>query len=118
MEARQLFESVPNFSEGSRPDVIAGLAGAAAHAHVLDVDADADHNRVVISLAGQPHHVLEALLASVQASTERIDLRQHRGVHPRVGAADVIPIVPLGDATLDAARDLALELGERLWSEL
>ena len=118
MEARQLFESVPNFSEGSRPEVIAELAGAAAHAHVLDVDADADHNRVVISLAGQPDHVLEALLASVQASTDRIDLRQHRGVHPRVGAADVIPIVPLGDSTLDAARDLALELGERLWSEL
>jgi len=118
MEARQLFESVPNFSEGSRPEVIAELAGAADRAHVLDVDADADHNRVVISLAGQPDRVLEALLASVQASTERIDMRQHRGVHPRVGAADVIPIVPLGDATLEAARDLARELGERLWSEL
>ena len=118
MDPHQLFESVPNFSEGSRADVIAELAGAAAPAHVLDVDADADHNRVVISLAGEGHHLLDALIASVQVAIDRIDLNDHVGVHPRVGAADVIPIVPLGGATIAAARDLAHRLGERIWSEL
>jgi glutamate formiminotransferase len=113
-----LFESVPNFSEGRRAEVIAEIAGAAAHAHVLDIDADADHNRVVISLAGQGPHIVDALAASVQVAARRIHLREHSGVHPRVGAADVIPIVPLGEATLTAARELAKELGKRIWEEL
>src|SRR5712692_695066 len=118
MEPLQLFESVPNFSEGIRAEVIAEIAGAAAHAHVLDVDADADHNRVVVSLAGQGPSLVDALVASVQVATEHIDLRQHRGVHPRVGVADVLPIVPLGTASMDAARELATEVGERIWNEL
>jgi len=113
-----VFESVPNFSEGMRPEVIAEIAGAAAHAHVLNVDADADHNRVVISLAGQGRDVVNGLVASVQAATEHIDLRRHRGVHPRVGVADVLPIVPLGKATLEDARALSKEVGERIWNEL
>jgi glutamate formiminotransferase len=114
----KLFESVPNFSEGRRAEVIAEIAGAAAHAHVLDVDADADHNRVVVSLAGEGPHIVDALAASVRVAAQRIHLREHSGVHPRVGAADVIPIVPLGEASLAAARDLARELGERIWNEL
>src|SRR6266446_2396347 len=114
----KLFESVPNFSEGRRAEVIAEIAGAAAHAHVLDVDADADHNRVVVSLAGEGPHIVDALAASVRVAAQRIHLREHGGVHPRVGAADVIPIVPLGEASLDAARDLARDLGERIWNEL
>src|SRR5229473_7016098 len=118
MEPLQLFESVPNFSEGIRAEVIAEIAGAAAHAHVLDVDADADHNRVVVSLAGQGPSLVDALVASVQVATEHIDLRQHRGVHPRVGVADVLPIVPLGTASINAARELASEVGERIWNEL
>ncbi len=118
MEPLQLFESVPNFSEGIRSEVIAKIAGAAAHAHVLDVDADADHNRVVVSLAGQGPSLVDALVASVQVATEHIDLRQHRGVHPRVGVADVLPIVPLGTASINAARELASEVGERIWNEL
>jgi glutamate formiminotransferase len=118
MDSHRMFESVPNFSDGGRPDVIAEIAGAASRAHVLDVDADADHNRVVISLAGQRGDLLDALFSSAQAAIERIDLREHRGVHPRVGAADVIPIVPLGGASPDAARELAHELGDRIWNEL
>src|SRR5260370_5656776 len=114
----RLFESVPNFSEGRRAEVIAEIAGAAAHAHVLDVDADVDHNRVVVSLAGEGPHIVDALAASVRVAAERIHLREHSGVHPRVGAADVIPIVPLGQASLAAARELAKELGERIWNEL
>src|SRR5258708_23896666 len=113
-----LFESVPNFSEGRRAEVIAEIAGAAAHAHVLDVDADVDHNRVVVSLAGEGPQIVDALVASVRVAAQRIHLREHSGVHPRVGAADVIPIVPLGEAPLDAARDLARDLGERIWKEL
>lgn len=118
MSSGRLFESVPNFSDGKRADVIAEIAGAAARAHVLDVDADPDHNRVVVSLAGQERELVDALIASVQVATERIDLREHRGVHPRVGVADVIPIVPLGEASLDAAHEIARGLGERIWNEV
>src|SRR2546428_14186377 len=107
MDPRQLFESVRNFSEGSRADVIAELAGAAAPAHVLDVDPDADHNRVVISLACEGHQLLDALFASVQVAIDRIDLNYHHCLHPRVCAADVIAIRPLGWATTASARRLA-----------
>ncbi|HEX7264410.1 MAG TPA: glutamate formiminotransferase [Candidatus Dormibacteraeota bacterium] len=117
MRAHPLFESVPNFSEGTRGEIVAAFAGAAALAHVLDVDADVDHNRVVVSLAGNASHVVDALLASVEVAIDHIDLREHRGVHPRVGAADVLPIVPLGDAKLAGAHELARELGERVWNE-
>lgn len=113
-----LFESVPNFSEGRDADVVAAIARAAPVAHVLDVDPDPDHNRAVISLAGLGPHLVEALLGCVKVAIERIDVRRHQGVHPRVGAADVLPIVPLGPTPLAACRDLAQELGRRIWSEL
>ncbi|TMC37158.1 MAG: glutamate formiminotransferase [Chloroflexi bacterium] len=114
----ELFESVPNFSEGRRDDVIADLAALAAPAHLLDVDADPDHNRVVITLAGSAGDLSEALLGAILVARKRIDLRAHHGVHPRIGAADVVPIVPLGDASLDRAREVAHELGEQVWTEL
>jgi glutamate formiminotransferase len=120
VEAERLFESVPNFSEGRSADAIAAIAGAAASggAHVLDVDPDRDHHRVVISLAAQRAKLVDSVVAAVGAAVELIDIRTHEGVHPRVGAADVVPIVPLGESTLAAARDLAREVGERIWSEL
>ena len=108
---------MPNFSEGRREDVIAAIAGAGG-AHVLDVDADPDHHRAVISLAAQRNRLVDGLLAAVGAAVERIDVGAHSGVHPRVGAADVVPIVPLGRSTLDSAREVAREVGERIWSEL
>ena len=108
---------MPNFSEGRRADVIAAIA-AAGGAHVLDVDPDPDHHRVVISLAAEGTRLADGLLGAVGAAVERIDIRAHAGVHPRVGAADVVPIVPLGGSTLAAARELAREVGERIWSEL
>ena len=114
----ELFESVPNFSEGRREDVIADLVDAGRRAHFLDGDADADHNRYVLTLAGTREKLVEALLATVAAAVERIDLREHAGVHPRVGAADVVPIVPLGHASLDAAREVAREVAQRIWDEL
>jgi glutamate formiminotransferase len=114
-----LFESVPNFSEGRRPEVISALAGAAASsAHVLDVDPDPDHNRVVVSVAASRPRLLEGLVAAGGAAVEHIDMGNHGGVHPRVGAADVVPIVPLGLSTLADARELAREVGMKIWSEL
>jgi glutamate formiminotransferase len=108
---------VPNFSEGRRQDVISAIAGAGG-AHVLDVDADPDHHRAVISLAAKRSRLVDGLLGAVGAAVERIDVRAHSGVHPRVGAADVVPIVPLGASTLASAREVAREVGERIWTEL
>ena len=112
-----LFESVPNFSEGRRPDVISELEHAARTARYLDADADPDHNRLVLSMAGTRDRLLEGLLATVAVAVERIDLREHSGVHPRVGAADVIPIIPLGETTLETCREVARELAERIWEQ-
>jgi len=114
----ELFESVPNFSEGRDASVISALAGAASAARVLDVDPDPDHHRTVISIAGSAEHVGAGLLAAVAEAAARIDLTAHAGVHPRVGAADVVPIVPLGDTSLDDCRALAREVGTRIWKEL
>ncbi len=118
MEREELFESVPNFSEGRRHDVIDAIAVAAQRAYVLDTDADPDHNRAVISLAGFRRRLVEGLLAGVGEAVDRIDIRAHSGVHPRVGAADVVPIVPLGSTSLEECRDLAHELAELIWTEL
>jgi glutamate formiminotransferase / 5-formyltetrahydrofolate cyclo-ligase len=115
-----LFESVPNFSEGRDGGTIGAIAdaGALPGAHVLDVDSDPDHNRAVISLAAVGPKLVEALVGSVGVAIERIDVQQHAGVHPRVGAADVVPIVPLGSSSVAGARVLARHLGERIWEEL
>jgi glutamate formiminotransferase / 5-formyltetrahydrofolate cyclo-ligase len=113
-----LYESVPNFSEGRSIEVIGELVRAAQRAHCLDSDSDPDHNRVVISIAGSRENLTKALLACVGEAVDRIDLRHHRGVHPRVGAADVIPIVPLGGATLESSREVAHELAEQIWTQL
>lgn len=114
----ELYESVPNFSEGKDRRVIDAIARAASAAHVLDVDPDPDHHRAVISLLAQRENLVTALLASVGEAADGIDLRLHAGVHPRVGAADVVPIVPMGAVTLDACHDVARELGEGIWSRL
>ena len=99
--------------------MISAIADAAASgAHLLDVDPDRDHNRAVISITASRPRLLDGLLAAVGAAVERIDLRAHEGVHPRVGAADVVPIVPLGESTLADARELAREVGMRIWSDL
>jgi glutamate formiminotransferase len=113
-----LFESVPNFSEGRRDDVIDAIVSATRKAYLLDTDADPDHNRVVVSIAGGVERITDALLGAIDEAVERIDLREHHGVHPRVGAADVVPIIPLGDTQLDECGELARSIGERLWSEL
>ena len=112
-------ESVPNFSEGRDADTIEALRSAlATHADVLDVHADADHNRSVFTVVGDDRELVAALLAGVACARERIDLRRHEGAHPRIGAADVVPVVALQAGERDRARAVAREVGERIGSEL
>lgn len=114
-----LLESVPNISEGRRPEVIARLAEAAhgGGAAVLDVSSDPDHNRSVLTLAGEPEALHRSLLSLYEIAVAEIDLRGHQGVHPRVGAVDVAPFIPLEGATMAdavaAARRLGAEVAER-----
>jgi glutamate formiminotransferase/glutamate formiminotransferase/formiminotetrahydrofolate cyclodeaminase len=112
-------ESVPNFSEG-RDRVVIDAIGAALseHARLLDVHSDADHNRSVFTLVGDEHGLAEALLAGIACARDRIDLRQHEGVHPRIGAADVVPVVALREEDMPRARETALGLARRVGEEL
>ena len=110
-----LLESVPNFSEGRDHHTIDALGTAlAAHARLLDFHSDPDHNRSVFTLAGKPEHLVEALVAAVEVARERIDLSRHAGAHPRVGVADVVPIVPLAPEEMGYAKETAQELAERV----
>jgi glutamate formiminotransferase len=112
-------ESVPNFSEGrDRATVDAIGAALARHARLLDVHADADHNRSVFTLVGSEEELSDALLAGVGVALERIDLRRHEGAHPRIGAADVVPLVPIVPEDLGRAAAAAQAIGARIAAEL
>ena len=112
-------ESVPNFSEGRDTGTIEALRSALSrHADVLDVHSDADHNRSVFTLVGDDTSLVEALLAGILCARERIDLRRHEGAHPRIGAADVVPIVALDPRDRERARDCALRLADRIGAEI
>ena len=109
-----IIESVPNVSEGRRHEVVDRIASAilgVAGVRLLDVSADPAHNRSVYTFIGAPAAVREAALALYTAALANIDMRRHRGVHPRIGAVDVLPLVPLSGATMEDCVDLALELG-------
>ncbi|HEX7168800.1 MAG TPA: hypothetical protein VF230_17620 [Acidimicrobiales bacterium] len=112
-----MLECVINVSEGRRRDVVDAIAAAAGR-HLLDVHVDADHHRSVLTLAGAERDVADAAYEVVRAAVERIDLRHHLGAHPRLGAADVVPFVPLGDLTIDhavsARRNTAARIGAGL----
>jgi len=115
------FECVPNFSEGrdaTKVERIAGAARSAAGVTVLDVERNADHNRCVITLYGEGDPLLDAVVAMMRVATEVIDLTRHRGEHPRMGATDVVPFIPLGPSTMPEAVRLAERLGERVGKEL
>jgi glutamate formiminotransferase len=112
-------ESVPNFSEGRNRGTIDALAAAiSGRARLLDVHADADHNRSVFTLVGTEDALVEALLAAIDCARARIDLRRHDGAHPRIGAADVVPVVPVRPDDRERARACALELARRVGEEL
>jgi glutamate formiminotransferase len=114
-----VLESVPNFSEGRDADVVDALRSAVASpARLLDVHVDADHHRSVFTLVGEHEQLVESLLAGIAVARERIDLRTHEGAHPRTGAADVVPVVPLRPGEMGAARDTALALARRIGEEL
>jgi glutamate formiminotransferase len=112
-------ESVPNFSEGREratlDDLSAALAGAA---ELLDVHADVDHNRSVFTVVGDERGLVEALLAAVACARDRIDLRAHAGAHPRVGAADVVPLVPISPDDMSRARAAGTEVAGRIGDDL
>lgn len=108
-------EAVPNLSEGLRPDLLERwlrLVGETASVRVLDASRDPDHHRSVLTLAGDPDGLHEALLHLYEDAVAHIDLRHHVGVHPRIGAVDVCPFVPLGQASMDDAVRAARRLGE------
>ncbi len=112
----QVLEAVPNFSEGRDLAVVEAIVDAVrtAGATVLDWSADPDHNRSVITIVGSPAVVETATLAAANVAFTRIDMRRHDGVHPRVGALDVLPFIPLVGLTLEHARDAARRVGKQI----
>lgn len=115
-----VLEAVPNFSAGREPELLEELTRTAseAGAEVLDASADADHNRSVVTLLGAPGEVEEATVRMAKVAVRAIDLRGHEGVHPRIGALDVLPFVPLCGLTMDDARASAHRVGRRLAREV
>ncbi len=112
-------ESVPNFSEGRDGAVIDAIGAALGeHARLLDVHTDVDHNRSVFTLVGEEQELVDALVAGIACARDRIDLRDHVGAHPRIGAADVVPIVPVRPEDMGRARETALEVARQVGGEL
>jgi glutamate formiminotransferase/glutamate formiminotransferase/formiminotetrahydrofolate cyclodeaminase len=112
-------ESVPNFSEGRDPEAIAALESALSRpGRLLDVHTDWDHHRSVFTIVGSGDELVESLAAGISTAAERIDLRRHEGAHPRIGAADVVPLVPLRPEDEPAAREAALALAARVGDDL
>lgn len=116
MEENAIIECVPNFSEGRRPEVVQAIAGAIAAEGVklLSVSSDADHNRSVITFVGDPDAVARAAVRGAEAALRLIDLNQHQGSHPRMGAVDVIPFIPISGCTMADCVALARRVGEEL----
>jgi glutamate formiminotransferase/formiminotetrahydrofolate cyclodeaminase len=117
----KLVECVPNFSEGRRPEVITAIRDAIAAVDgvsVLDVSSDASHNRSVITFVAPTDTAVDAAFAGIKVAAERIDLSKHTGEHPRIGATDVVPFIPLEGSTMEDCIALARALGERVGREL
>jgi glutamate formiminotransferase / formiminotetrahydrofolate cyclodeaminase len=118
---QRLVECVPNFSEGRRPEVLEAIADALrayAHVQLLDIESDEDHNRSVFTLVAPPEAMAPAMFDAIKTAAAHIDLEQHRGAHPRIGATDVVPFVPLRDVDMAECVVLAQELGRRVGEEL
>jgi len=118
---KKIVECVPNFSEGRRQDVIDQIVAAMSQvtgAQVLDVQSDIDHNRSVVTVVGAPQPVVEAVFQGIITAAELIDMNHHRGEHPRMGATDVVPFVPIQSVSMKDCVALAQQLGERVGTEL
>lgn len=117
----QIVECIPNFSEGRRQEVVEQIVAAmqeARHVQVLDIQSDLDHNRSVVTMVGEAEAVGEAAFRAVARAAELIDMNHHRGGHPRMGAADVVPFVPVRGITMAECVELARKLGRRIGEEL
>lgn len=118
---RRIIECVPNFSEGRDKEVISQITAAieaAADVKLLDVDPGEATNRTVVTFVGEPEAVVEAAFAGVKRAAELIDMRKHKGAHPRMGATDVLPLIPISGITLEECAELARELAKRIATEL
>ena len=112
-------EAVPNFSEGRDAATLDAIGAAVSkHAELLDVHVDEDHNRSVFTLVGREDALVDALLAGIACARDCIDLRRHEGVHPRIGAADIVPVVPIRPEDMERARAAAHEVARRVGGEL
>jgi glutamate formiminotransferase len=121
MDKKSLYQSVPNFSEGrdlKKVEAIVDCFRGNPGVKLLDYSSDADHNRSVVTVVGEPGPLKDALFNAVQIATELIDLSTHQGQHPRMGATDVIPFIPIQNASMEEARGLANDLAKRLGEEL
>ncbi len=117
----KLVECVPNFSEGRRPEVVQQILDAVRAVpgvRLLDYSSDASHNRSVVTFVGEPQAVKEAAFRAAERAMTLIDMEQHQGAHPRIGATDVIPLIPVGDTTLEECVVLARELGQQIGEQL
>ncbi|MGQ9600956.1 MAG: glutamate formimidoyltransferase [Anaerolineae bacterium] len=117
----QIVECVPNFSEGRRPEVrdqIVAAMAQVAGVRVLQVQSDPDHNRSVVTLIGPPESVVEAAFRGIAQAAALIDMNRHQGAHPRIGATDVVPLIPLRGVDMSDCVALARRLGERVGTEL
>ncbi len=115
-----IIETVPNFSEGRREEVLSAIAASfdVPGLTLLEYSGDVDHNRSVFTAAGTPSGIEEGLIAAIRCAKDHIDLRMHRGEHPRIGAADVVPLIPIEGVTVEECVSLARRIGQRIWHEL
>ena len=117
----RIVECIPNFSEGRQIGVVEAIENALSSVDgvwILDRHVDPDHNRSVITLAGHPDSLAESIIAGVRVASEQIDLRLHQGEHPRTGATDVIPLVPLRNSSMEECAQVARVVGAKIADEL
>ncbi|MDD3599387.1 MAG: glutamate formimidoyltransferase, partial [Firmicutes bacterium] len=118
---QKVVECVPNFSEGRRPEVVEKIVEAikeAAGIRVLDYSSDASHNRTVVTFVGSPEACEEAAFRAIARARDLIDMEKHEGEHPRLGATDVVPFIPISGATMEECVEIAHNVGKRVGEEL
>ncbi|MFC1496005.1 glutamate formimidoyltransferase [Candidatus Margulisiibacteriota bacterium] len=113
-----MLECVPNFSEGTDQNVIDEIVSSIKSCKILDVHSDDDHNRTVVTMVGEPKEVEAGAFELCQSAINNIDINKHSGVHPFIGAVDVIPLIPLSGSSMHEAKESAYNLGDKLWKDL